>query len=113
MTNEEKVQKYKEEIEAVFSTENVINALNRYDKFKEEGDLESIKILDNITLGIRQKEYWVKFSIDEPNILNSFLLEWITGGKSIAGVKGEVLDYNGVANKPELKNKLLNFINEL
>jgi hypothetical protein len=110
MTNEEKVEQYKKEIEAVFLTEKAINALNSIDKLKEQGDEESIKLYDMLTL--RGKEYWVKFTVTEPNILNSFLKFWVQEGFSIAGVKGQILDAD-VCNKQELRIKLSKFINEL
>ena len=113
ITNEEKVQKYKEEVESVFSTNNVINYLNNYDEFVKKGDIDSVSAYDNITLGRHHKEYWVKFEVDEPNLLNSFLMSWVIQGKSIAGVKGSVLDFGGVCDKRELKEKLLKMINEL
>lgn len=113
LTNEEKVQKYKEEVENVFHTETAINSLNQYDKFVKNGDLDSVSCYDQITLGIRHKEYWVKFEVKEPNLLNSFLMSWIIQGKSIAGVQGSILDFGEVCDKNELKNKLTKMIEEL
>lgn len=78
----------------------------------ENGDTESVEILDRLILG-RQKEYWVKFEIQEPNLLNSFLMSWVVQGKSIAGVQGSVLDFGGVCDKNEIKQKMLKFIEEL
>lgn len=114
MTNEEKVEQYFQEIEEVFGVkERALNALNAYDKFKADGDLGSIEAYDNVTLGRHHKEYWVKFEIKEPNLLNSFLLSWVLQGKSIAGIRGSVLDFGGVCDKNELKGKLLKIIEEL
>lgn len=114
MTNEEKVEQYFKEIEEVFGVkERSLNALNAYDKFKANGDFDSVNAYDSVTLGIHHKEYWVKFEIKEPNLLNSFLLYWVVQGKSIAGVQGSILDFGGVCNKKELKDKLLKMIEEL
>ena len=75
MTNEERVEQYFQEIEEVFGVkERALNALNAYDKFKADGDLESVNAYDSVTLGIHRKEYWVKFEIEEPNLLNSFFI---------------------------------------
>lgn len=113
MTNEEKVEQYFAEIESVFGTrEQMLNVLNRYDDCLKNGDTESVEILDRLILG-RQKEYWVKFEIQEPNLLNSFLMSWVVQGKSIAGVQGSVLDFGGVCDKNEIKQKMLKFIEEL
>ena len=111
--NEEKVQKYKQEIEDVFCTEKVINLLNNYDKYAKDGDTESVEILDSTMIGVYHKEYWVKFEVKEPDLLNSFLMGWVVNGKSIAGVQGSVLDFGGVCDKRELKDKLLKMIEEL
>lgn len=114
MTNEERVDQYFQEVENVFGTrERALNGLNAYDKFKEDSELNSIEAYDSITLGRHHKEYWVKFEVKEPNLLNSFLMSWVVSGKSIAGVQGSVLDFGGVCNKQELKDKLFKMIEEL
>jgi hypothetical protein len=114
MTNEEKAKEYIQEIEKVFGTkEQTINFLNHYDEFKETQNLRAVESLDDLTLGRHHKEYWVKFEVKEPNLLNSFMLKWVIDGLSIAGVKGSILDYGGVCNKQELKNKLLKVIERL
>jgi len=114
MTNEQKVEEYFQEIENVFGTkEKILRILNNYDNFKEKNDLKSIQVFDSVTLGRHQNEYWIKFKIEKPSILNSFLMSWITQGKSIAGVEGSVLDFGGVCNKQELKDKLFKMIEEL
>lgn len=110
MTNEEKVQKYKEEIEAVFNTEKAINLLNNYDEYLKNGDKQSSQILQELML--KNKEYWVKFTIEEPNILNMFLRYWVLEGQSIAGVKGQILDLN-VVNKNDMKIEIIKMIEEL
>ena len=114
MTNEERVDQYFKEIEEVFGTrENVLSILNAYEKFKKEGDVDSISAYDRITLGRNHKEYWVKFEIKDFDILNSFLMSWVVQGKSIAGVQGSVLDFGGVCDKKELKDRLFKMIEEL
>ena len=114
MTNEEKAKEYIQEIEKVFGTkEQIINTLNHYDEFKKTQDLKSLEAYDRLTLGRHHKEYWVKFEVKEPNLLNSFMMGWVVNGLSIAGVKGSILDFGSVCNKQELKNKLLKIIEEL
>lgn len=114
MTNEEKVEQYFSEIEKVFGTrEQALNILNRYDSLVKEGDVDSVKALDGLILGRHQKEYWVKFEIKEPQLLNNFMMSWIINGDSIAGVQGSVLDFGGVCNKDEVKDKMRKFIEEL
>jgi hypothetical protein len=110
MTNEEKVQKYKEEIEAVFYTEKAINLLNSYDEYLKNGEKQGVRILQELML--KNKEYWVKFTIEEPSVLNMFLRYWVLEGQSIAGVKGQILDIN-VINKNELKGEIIKMIEEL
>jgi hypothetical protein len=110
MTNKEKVQKYKEEIEAVFNTEKAINLLNNYDEYLKSGDKQSTQILQELML--KNKEYWVKFTIEEPSVLNMFLRYWVLEGQSIAGVKGQILDLN-VVNKNDMKIEIIKMIEEL
>ena len=114
MTNEERVEQYFAEIEGVFGTrEQALNLLNNYDKYKKENDTQSVEILERMSIGRHHKEYWVKFEVKEPELLNNFMISWIVNGKSIAGVQGSVLDYGGVCNKDEIKRKMLKFIEEL
>jgi hypothetical protein len=110
MTNEEKVEQYFQEIESVFGTrEKMLTYLSNY----ESADEKTKEIFDQITVGRYHKEYWVKFEVKEPDLLNSFLMSWVVNGKSIAGVQGSVLDFGGVGDKNELKNKLRAFIDTL
>lgn len=114
MTNEEKVEQYFAEIEKVFGTkEQALNLLNNYDKYVKENDTESVDILERTTIGRFQKEYWIKFEVKEPELLNNFMMSWVVHGKSIAGVQGSVLDFNGVCDKRELKQKIQRYIDEL
>ena len=99
MTNEEKVEQYYKEIEDVFGTkEGALNHLNAYDELKKLGG-ESVDCYENTMIGVHQKEYWVKFEVQDPNMLNSFLMRWVVLGKKIAGVQGSVLDFGGNAQK--------------
>lgn len=112
MTNEEKVEQYFAEIEKIFGTkEHVLTLLNNYEEYKD--DKKYIDSLDSITLGRHHKEYWIKFEVKEPQLLNIFMTSWVINGHSIAGVQGSVLDFGGVCDKNELKNKLRTFIDTL
>lgn len=114
MSNKEKLEQYFQDIENVFGTkEQIKNLLDNYTLAKVSEDTKPLEVLERTVLGIYQKEYWVKIEIEQPDILNSFMLNWVIGGKSIAGVKATVLDYGGVANKQDLKNKLIQFIETL
>ena len=114
MGNKSKVEQYFKDVENVFGTkEGILNLLNNYTLAKVSENTKSLELLNSNVLGINRKEYWVKFEIETPDILNTFLLHWVLSGKSIAGVQVTVLDYGGVVNKQEIKDKLLEFIETL
>ena len=114
MTNQEKVEHYFQDIENVFGTkEQIQNLLYNYTLAKVSDNTKPLEVLESTVLGIHQKEYWLKIEIEQPDILNRFLLHWVISGKSVAGVKATVLDYSGVVDKQDLKNKLLQFIETL
>jgi hypothetical protein len=113
MTNQERIQKYKEEVESVFYTDAVLKHLDNYDEYVKNGDTKAIESLDQITLGRDRRTYWVKFEIKKPDLLNSFLLAWVLRGKSIAGVKGTILSFDELYNKKEMKEKFDEFLKTL
>jgi hypothetical protein len=105
MTNEEKVEQYFQEIEKVFGTkESTLNFLNNYDKHS----IEDKERLNTLMLGRHQKTYKLEVKVDEPNILNNWVMTWLysaNNGGSIAGVKMQAVHFFDTPNKE--------FINEM
>lgn len=113
-TNEQKVDEYFAEIEKVFGNkEQMVRYLDNYDLECKEGTERGRDAYEMNVLGRHHKEYWVKFEVKEPNQLNTFMMAWVVMGYSIAGVKGSVLDFGGVCDKNEFKQKMHKYIEEL
>lgn len=110
MTNEEKVNQYKEEIENVFRTGKAMNKLIAYDRYNNDPDKAGRHNV--IIQGLPKGEYWLKLDVQEQNPLNSFLETWLLLGKRIAGVRVNDFVYGEIYSKDELKDKLLKMINE-
>jgi hypothetical protein len=115
MTNEEKVQKYKEEIEAVFNTENALDILNRRDELISIGNTKDLESFDMTTLGRFNKTYHIKIEVKEENSLSSFFMKWMFKNLEIAGITVSEISWDSIKNygKDDLKQKLTDGLSKM
>lgn len=108
MSNEEKAQKYKEEVEAVFQTEKCIEILNRRDEISRRGNDEDLNHFDMTSLGMYHKTYFIKVEVQEWDTLSSFFMKWMFSNKEIAGLKVTEISWDNIKSydTQQLKNKL-------
>ena len=119
MSNEEKVQKYKEEIEAVFQTEKAIEILSRRDAILASGNEKDLEHFDMTTLGKFRKTYFIKLEVKEENTLSSFFMRWMFSNLEISGIGvteiswDTIKQYDSNALKDKLKQEINKIIEEL
>jgi hypothetical protein len=119
MTNEQKLEQYKKEIEAVFLTEKAINYLNRRDNIIYEGNKEDLELMDRTNLGKFHKTYFIKVEVKKEDPLNDFFMRWLYSNLEIAGLRVTEISWDTIKHysSEELKNKLKeefnNIINKL
>ena len=115
MTNEEKVEQYKKEIEAVFLTEKAIKILNRRDDIVSEGNKEDIEFIERTNLGTFHKTYFIKVEVKKQDPLNDFFMRWLYSNLEIAGLRVTEISWDTIKNygTEELKNKLKEEFNNI
>lgn len=115
MTNEEKVEKYKEEVEAVFQLESAVKMLNRRDEILESGNVKDLEHFDMTAIGRYHKTYFIKVEVQEFNTLSSFFMKWMFSNLEIAGLRVTEISWDNLKSydTQQLKNKLKESIDKM
>lgn len=96
MTNEEKAQKYKEEVEDVFQTKKCLEILNRRDEILRSGNNEDLEHFDITSLGKFHKTYFIKVQVQEWDTLSSFFMRWMFSNKEIADLRVTEISWDNI-----------------